>query len=98
MTDDEGGFISWGATEIWPVDVDEFLADTAYLSAEETGAYAILTALLWRDGQGHNAIPLDQARLARMARVSPRRWQRVWSSIERFFEVKGDQITGRRIG
>lgn len=75
---------------IWPVEIDAFVADSIRLTAEELGAYALLLMHLWRDGFGQKTLPLDHKRLARMARVSPKRWKKIWTSIEDFFEVNGE--------
>src|SRR5262245_8250176 len=61
----------------------DFLANTMHLSAQEAGAYLFLIAHAWE----HDAkVPRDWLRLARIARVRPDQWKRVWNSLENFFE------------
>jgi len=72
---------------IWPVETGAFIADTVHLTCEETAAYVLLMMHLWRDGFGQKTLPLDHKRLARMARVSPKMWKKIWTAIEDFFEI-----------
>ena len=75
--------------------VGDYLADTLDLTTEQHGAYLLLLMTMWR----HDAkLPNDPAKLARIARVSLRRWHLVWGEIQRLFEVEGDQITSGHIG
>lgn len=55
-----------------PVFTDALLGDTTHLSAEEFGAYCLLLFVTWRN----NGVPLpdDAKRLARICRVTERRW------------------------
>ena len=74
--------------------VGDYLADTQDLTTEQHGAYLLLLFNLWR----HNArLPNDPAQLARIARVTPKRWGRVWSGIEHFFYENGDMIGNHRL-
>lgn len=74
--------------------VGDYLADTLDLTAEQHGAYLLLLMTMWRyDAK----LPNDPAKLARIARVSARRWHMVWSEIERFFYVEGDHIRNKRL-
>ena len=80
---------------IWPVATDAFVADTNDLTAEETGAYLMLLMCLWRNNG--KPLPLDHKKLARMARVTPRRRKPVWASIAGLFEIDGELITQKRL-
>ena len=74
--------------------VGDYLADTLDLTTEQHGAYLLLLMTMWR----HDAkLPNDPAKLARIARVSARRWHLVWSEIQHFFYVDGDQIRNKRL-
>ena len=74
--------------------VGDYLADTQELSTEQHGAYLLLLFNLWR----HNArLPNDPAKLARIARVTPKRWGRVWDGIEHFFYEEGEMIGNHRL-
>lgn len=74
--------------------VGDYLADTGDLSTEEHGAYLLLLMTLWR----HNGrLPNDPTKLARIAKVSPKRWGRIWKGIERFFQLDGNMIYSSRL-
>lgn len=74
--------------------VGDYLADTLHLTTEQHGAYLLLLMTMWRHDA---ALPNDAAKLARIARVSPKRWPAIWAEIEGFFVVDGDKITNRRL-
>ena len=74
--------------------VGDYLADTLDLTTEQHGAYLLLLMTMWR----HDAnLPNDPAKLARIARVSLRRWHLVWGEIQHFFYVDGDEIRNKRL-
>lgn len=74
--------------------VGDYLADTLDLTCEEHGAYLLLLMTMWR----HDAkLPNDPKKLARIARLSARKWDDVWASISRFFTVEGDSIVNQRL-
>ena len=74
--------------------VGDYLADTLDLTCEEHGAYLLLLMTMWR----HDAkLPNDAKKLARICRLSARRWDDVWSSISRFFDVTDGIITNPRL-
>lgn len=74
--------------------VGDYLADTLDLTTEQHGAYLLLLMTMWR----HEArLPLDHQKLARIARVSPRRWPQVWEGIERFFYEDDGFIRNNRL-
>jgi uncharacterized protein YdaU (DUF1376 family) len=74
--------------------VGDYLADTLDLTCEEHGAYLLLLMTMWR----HDAkLPNDPKKLARIARLSARKWEDVWASISRFFAVEGDSIVNQRL-
>ena len=83
---------------IWPVETGAFIADTMHLTCEETAAYALLMMHIWRDGLGQKTLPFDHKRLARMARVSPKRWKKIWTSIEDFFVIDSKAGEIRALG
>lgn len=74
--------------------VGDYLADTTDLSCEEHGAYLLLLMTMWRHGA---KLPNDPVRLARVARLTPRKWKRVWPTISRYFEDDGEFIRNRRL-
>lgn len=74
--------------------VGDYIRDTMDLSTEEHGAYLLLLMTMWSHGA---KLPNDQNKLARIARLSPAKFKRVWAAIERFFTVEGDCITQGRL-
>jgi uncharacterized protein YdaU (DUF1376 family) len=72
-----------------PIWTDAYLADTTDLTAEEHGVYFLLLMAAWRSPD--NGLPDDDVRLARIARVSLKRWKkhfrgvmlRFWTHSER---------------
>ncbi len=80
---------------ILPFAPDAFISDTMHLTAEETGAYLMLLFCQWRN----NGEPLkyDPHRLARMCRITPRRFPKIWSEISCFFKHKDGVIWQQRL-
>ena len=74
--------------------VGDYLADTLHLTTEQHGAYLLLLMTMWRAGA---SLPNDASKLARICRVSPKRWPSVWAEISAFFEIDGDLITNPRL-
>lgn len=68
-----------------PMFVDAMLGDTLDLSAEEFGAYHLLLYAIWRsNGQ---PLPDDDAKLARICRVTTAKWKRsLRPALVRFFD------------
>lgn len=65
-----------------PLYVADYLADTAHLTAAEHGAYLLLIMHYWRAGK----LPSDERQVARIARMSPREWDRSRDTIAAFFD------------
>jgi uncharacterized protein YdaU (DUF1376 family) len=74
--------------------VADYLADTTDLTCEEHGAYLLLLLTMWRHGA---KLPNDPQKLARIIRVSPKKWAAIWAQIGRFFVVDGDTISNKRL-
>lgn len=69
-----------------PVFTDALLGDTTHLSTEEFGAYCLILFVTWRN----NAQPLpdDPVRMARICRVSVKRWtDRLRPVLAEFFDL-----------
>ncbi|WP_324807185.1 DUF1376 domain-containing protein [Sphingomonas sp. LY29] len=66
---------------LYPAD---YLADTAHLSAMQHGIYFLLILNYWQRG---GPLPNDDARLAKIARVSMRDWMRNRDEILDFFTL-----------
>lgn len=74
--------------------VSDYLSDTLDLTTEQHGAYLLLLMTMWRN---EARLPNDTNKLARIARLSPAKFKRVWEEISRFFDVDGDDITNARL-
>lgn len=72
----------------------DLAGDTLALSTEEFGAYVLLLGAMWNAG---GPLDEDHRKLARIARVSPKRWSRVWESLQIFFTVEDGQVSHQRI-
>lgn len=77
-----------------PLYVADYLGDTQHLTCEQDGAYLRLLMCLWRSG---GKLPLDHAKLARMCKLSPRKWAAVWVDLEPFFDVSDGMISSARL-
>src|SRR5262245_45562155 len=69
-----------------PIFIDALLGDTLHLSAEEFGAYCLIMFATWRNnGQ---ALADDDRVLARICRVSQRRWrEKIRPRLAGFFQI-----------
>ena len=74
--------------------VADYLGDTQHLTTEQHGAYLLILMTMWR----HDCRLLnDDSKLARIARVSPRRWHLIRDDVMAFFTIDGDFITQKRL-
>lgn len=74
--------------------VADYLGDTQHLTTEQHGAYLLLLMTMWRNG---GRLPNDPVKLARIARVSPRRWH-LFSDVMAFFTPLDDgTVTQKRL-
>lgn len=73
----------------------DFLSDPKVLAmtTEEVGAYILLLCAEWIDGP----LPLEHHYLARIARMTPERFNEAWKSISRCFEVRDKTISNPRL-
>lgn len=74
--------------------VGDYLSDTLHLTTEQHGAYLLLLMTMWRAGA---SLPNDPAKLARICRVSPKRWPAIWAEISAFFVEDGDTLSNERL-
>ena len=74
--------------------IADYLADTQHLTTEQNGAYLLLLMTMWRSG---GSLPNDEKKLARIARVSLKRWHMIADEVMEFFDVDGDVITQKRL-
>ncbi|KKZ89046.1 YdaU family protein [Rhizobium phaseoli] len=74
--------------------VSDFIGDTLSLSTEQIGAYMLLLMAMWNAG---GRLPADEAKLARVTRMSMKKWKAIAEDLMPFFEVDGDQIRHNRL-
>ncbi len=77
-----------------PLYVADYLADTSHLSTLEHGSYLLLIMNYWQRGE---ALPSDDVKLARIARLSAKEWAAVKPAIAEFFVEQDGTWTSRRI-
>lgn len=82
------------ASPFMPLYIADYMADTAHLTTVEHGAYLLLIMTYWQRGE---ALPDDDKKLARIAGLQGRNWQRVRAEIEQFFEVRDSKWMHQRI-
>lgn len=73
---------------------DAVLADTTHMSTEEFGAYMRILLVMWRHGAKLPDVPHE---LARIAGVTPERWQEIAPSVRRPLKVKHGTLTQKRL-
>lgn len=74
--------------------VSDFIGDTLHLSTEQVGAYLLLLMAMWNAG---GSLPNDDVKLARVARLSLKKWRAVAGDLLPFFEVENDRIAHGRL-
>jgi uncharacterized protein YdaU (DUF1376 family) len=70
-----------------PLYVADYLADTAHLSTEAHGAYLLLIMNYWQRGE---ALPSEDRKLARIARMTDGEWAGVKEDLFEFFTQEND--------
>ena len=73
----------------------DYLSDTQHLSCEEHGAYLLLLIAAW--GQDDCSLPDDNRKLARICRLSLRKWGFVRAAIQDFWIAENGRLTNRRL-
>lgn len=68
-----------------PLYVGDYLRDTGHLTTEQHGAYMLLLMHCWQ----HDALPETANGRAAVARLTPKRWEVMAPTIERFFQPDG---------
>ena len=74
--------------------VSDFIGDTLHLSTEQVGAYLLLLMAMWNAG---GSLPDDEAKLARIVRMSARKWRAVAADLMPFFERAGGAVRHKRL-
>ncbi|OBQ73350.1 YdaU family protein [Mesorhizobium erdmanii] len=74
--------------------VSDFVGDTLQLSTEQIGAYMLILMAMWNAG---GRLPDDDAKLARVARMSLKRWRALSGDLLTFFEREAGEIGHKRL-
>jgi len=74
--------------------VSDFVGDTLQLSTEQIGAYMLILMAMWNAG---GRLPNDDAKLARVARLSLKRWRAISADLLTFFEREAGEIGHKRL-
>ncbi|MAH32258.1 MAG: hypothetical protein CMG78_09505 [Marinobacter sp.] len=77
-----------------PLYIADYQADTSHLTTVEHGAYLLLIMNYWQRGK---MLPADDRKLARIAGLGPREWNRIKGTISEFFEVSCSGWLHRRL-
>jgi len=64
-----------------PLNVPDYLADTAHLNAAQSGAYLHLIMHYWQTG----GLPDDAVSLQRISKMTPYEWKKNFETIQKFF-------------
>lgn len=72
----------------------DLAGDTLHLSDAEFGSYMLLLGAMWNAG---GRLPSDPARLARIARCSPKVWGRRWSILASYFDQDDGHVNSARM-
>jgi uncharacterized protein YdaU (DUF1376 family) len=78
-----------------PLWTDAYLGDTMHLTLEEHGAYLKLLIIAWRSPDC--ALPNDDARLARMLGITPKKWATIKPGIAAFFTIDKTHWTQKKL-
>lgn len=82
-------------SNVWmPLYVGDYLADTMHLTTEEHGAYLLLIMAAWKADGG---VPDDDASLAAITRLAPRRWAQLRGRLAGLFVVANGCWTHKRV-
>jgi uncharacterized protein YdaU (DUF1376 family) len=74
--------------------VSDFIGDTLHLSTEQIGAYMLLLMAMWNAG---GRLPNDDAKLARVVRMSVKKWKAIEADLIGFFDVTDGEIYHNRL-
>lgn len=74
--------------------VSDFVGDTLDLSTEGIGAYMLLLMAMWNAG---GSLPDDDTKLARITRLTVKKWRAIAADLLTFFERDNGRITHQRL-
>ena len=78
-----------------PIFVTDYLGDTTELSTEEHGAYFLLILTCWK--QEDCSLPDDDRKLARICRLSTRKWKQIRETMEDYWTIENGRWTNERL-
>lgn len=74
--------------------VSDFIGDTLHLTTEQIGAYMLTLMAMWNAG---GKLPADEAKLARVARMSVKKWKVISGDLLAFFHEEDGFISHNRL-
>jgi uncharacterized protein YdaU (DUF1376 family) len=74
--------------------VADYLADTFHLTRDQHGAYLLLLMAMWRAG---GRLPATDAKLAAIAKCTPKEWAANRDVLLGFFQRRGGLLTHKRL-
>ncbi len=74
--------------------VSDFIGDTLHLTTEQIGAYMLTLMAMWNAG---GKLPADEAKLARVARMSVKKWKAISGDLLAFFQEADGFISHNRL-
>lgn len=74
--------------------VSDFIGDTLHLNTEQIGAYMLLLMAMWNAG---GKLPADDAKLARVVRMSLKKWRAIKGELMGFFASDDASIWHHRL-
>lgn len=74
--------------------VGDYLRDTQHLTIEQSGCYLHILMAMWTHG---GSLPNDEKILAKICRISARRWRAVNKPIMALLKVFDDKVSSKRL-
>lgn len=74
--------------------IADYHGDTTHLDCREHGAYLLLLMAMWRAG---GKLPLDDTKLAKLAKLSRTEWDEIRDTVLAFFKRRGAVLTHKRL-
>jgi uncharacterized protein YdaU (DUF1376 family) len=74
--------------------VSDFIGDTLHLSTEQIGAYLMLLMAMWN---AKGKLPDDDAKLARIVRLSVKKWRSISPELMAYFDHADGTVTHHRL-